>query len=488
MRKNNHSRSRSVMAGLMGLSGLIALSNPITAAASETLLSRYNSNLSITKASSLHVNPDSAVTIGAPKFMVWGSSMDPAQTTPELTLFALDSFGTPITVRRLTNGAGLGCSATRIIRTTDGGYAMIGHCTYPFYSPADIGSVVFKVDANLNPLWSTTLDQNPDVATYFMANDLKELADGSLGIVSTISSPDAGQFSNYNIAVTRLKPNGTLLWSNRYAIKNVRAEGMAILESTDKELYVAGSIQPVGGLKQAMVMKLDSVGTKLWSYGYGINATTDGVAYGIVQRTSTSATEEFYVAGYINAPVLARGKDIHVIAINENGNLLSSHAHGTPGNEEARWVAIQPKTSGALDSLFFTGNTSGVGAGLDDAFMMETLGPNLVQDFTAHGGTGADGGREIDVVKGKIYAVGDFLLRWPFGNSARKGLLLVDDVGPPQTHGRCGLTFVPDVKPVDISVNVAKFLTSALPMIQRAVPAMSLTTGTTNAICGVLPN
>ncbi len=180
--------------------------------------------------------------------------------------------------------------------------------------------------------------------------------------------------------------------------------------------------------------------------------------------------------------------NIHVVAISENGNLLSSHAYGTPGNEEARWVAIQPKTSGVLDSLFFTGSTSGVGAGLDDAFMMETLGPNLLQDFTAHGGTGADGGREIDVLKGKIYAVGDFLLRWPFGNSARKGLLLVDDVGPPQTHGRCGVTFAPDVKPVDVSVNVAKFVTSALPMTLRAVPSLSSTSGTTTAICGALPN
>src|SRR5688572_23561641 len=152
------------------------LANPLAGSASETFFSRHTTNLSKTRAASLHVIPDSSVSLGGPKFITWAASNTPSLTQPELTLFALDRFGTTLSVRRFLNVAGQGCSASRIIKTHDGGYAMIGHCVFPYpaYSTADIGSFVFKVDSALNPVWSTTLNQDPESATYFMANDIKE--------------------------------------------------------------------------------------------------------------------------------------------------------------------------------------------------------------------------------------------------------------------------------------------------------------------------
>jgi hypothetical protein len=476
--------ARAVAAILLSAPLLAAL----PAAASETLLQRHTTNLSVTRAGSLHVNDDSLVALGAPKFVVWGNSDNPSQTQPELSLFTLGSSGNVIGVRNFVNFGGQSCKASRIVRTQDKGYAMLGHCTLPPYSTADISSVLFKVDASFNPMWSISIDQSPEVATYFMANDLKELAGGDLAIVATISSPVSLQFHNYNIAVVRLKSDGSLIWSNRYEILDTRAEGLAIHESLAKDLYVAGSIQPVGGTRQSMVMKLDAAGVRQWSYGYGINATSDGAAWGIAQKSSTTATEEFHVAGWLDAAGLTNARDVHVMSIDANGTLLSSHIHGSAGNEEARWLTVLPKTSGNLDSLFFTGVANGIGAGGDDAFLLETLGSATIQDFTTHGGTGNDGGREVDVLAGRVYAVGDLLQPMAAGSSARKGLLVVDDVGPPPTRVRCGTAQKLGSAVAAVPVNVAKFKTFALPLRIAAVPSLSTTTGSTVARCGALPN
>jgi hypothetical protein len=474
------------------LTQLILLAGLATAApagASETLLSRYTSNLSTTTVGSVHVIPDSATTLGAAKFLLWTHSNNPAQTAPELALFSLDSFGTVLSTQRFSNAPGFGCNAARVIATRDGGYAMLGHCTFPNpnYSPADISSVLFKVDSALNPVWSVVLDQDPAPATYFMGRDLKELSDGSLAVLSTISSPMAGQFANYNIAVTRLTAAGALIASTAHALTDSRLEGMALYESPSKELYVTGSVRSPGSLAQLLVLKLDSSGNRVWSNGYGINGVTEGAGYTIAPRTPTGAALEFYVAGYINSPVINRGRDIHLLAVDESGSLLASQVFGTPADEEVRWLSVVPKTSGALDSLYMTGYTRGVGAGAEDAIVLETLGVNTVQRFNTHGAAGGDFGRELKLDGNKLYAVGDYLRQWVPGNSARTGWMISEDVVVTQ-RPRCGQAQRIEPKGYDVNTNVAKIKSYPLPTLVRPIPPLSKTTGTSSPVCDKLPN
>lgn len=126
--------------------------------------------------------------------------------------------------------------------------------------------------------------------------------------------------------------------------------------------------------------------------------------------------------------------------------------------------------------------------GQDDAMLMQTLGTSTVQDFTTHGGTGADAGREVKLNGGRVYAVGDLLNPRNFGSSARKGLLVVDDIGPPTARGRCGATHAPTAVSVAVRANNAKFKAFPLPLTIRTIAPMTSTIGSTVARCGTLPN
>jgi len=166
--------------------------------------------------------------------------------------------------------------------------------------------------------------------------------------------------------------------------------------------------------------------------------------------------------------------------------MLDSQALGTAGDEEARWLGVLPKTSGALDSLFLTGYTGGAGAGAQDAFVLETLGASTVQRFNTHGASGGDFGRELRLEGGKLYAVGDYLRQWSPGNSARAGLLVSEDVSV-TTRPACGRAQALAPKAYAINANVAKFTTYTLPTLVRPVPALIKSSGTSSALCDRLP-
>ena len=144
--------------------------------------------------------------------------------------------------------------------TADSGYVLVG------LSPYAMGNshhYILKTDVNGDSLWSKRLDLGAGGTSTFLG--VSELANG--GYLAT-GQMNAGAFTavlEYHISVARFDANGDTLWTRNYeGVSSAHKEGHDIKETSNGDIIVVGSM-----MADVMVLKLDSLGNKIWQNSYG---------------------------------------------------------------------------------------------------------------------------------------------------------------------------------------------------------------------------
>lgn len=189
------------------------------------------------------------------------------------------------------NYGGTGSEMSKsVIRTSDGGYALLGSSNGDFY--------LVKTDANGNSQWQKTYGSSSVTEN---GNDLRQTSDGGFILIGT-----AGNYAK----IIKTSSNGALQWQTSTGYINA-ASGMSIALSNDNG-FVGTGWGSYNNVTKAAVFKLNSSGSLLWLKSYG-SVSTSGNS---IERTSDNG---FIVAG--KAIVSSNNSDVYLLKINSQGDL-----------------------------------------------------------------------------------------------------------------------------------------------------------------------
>ena len=247
---------------------------------------------------------------------------------------------------------------------------MIGNVVYGSANPlADISIYVLKIDQYFNTQWAKSIGGN--AANYHLGYDIKETEDGGFIIVGSAKTNTAHQ----NLCIILLTSTGNLQWAYEYSLP-AQSRGYSIQETWDNQFIATGMHLNALGEQKTLVVKVDETGQMVWNRSIG-NVSTNSAGHFITKKSTAFQWEEYGIAGYIDhngslGGELA-GRDIHLLVVNEFGDVLASKVYGGAADEEAMYMSVQfnhPKKY-ADDVFFLAGYTESFGAGSKDAYLLE---------------------------------------------------------------------------------------------------------------------
>lgn len=235
-----------------------------------------------------------------------------------------------------------------IIQTQDGGFAAVGQ-SYSTINQNDVWLLKTNANGDIenSKIYSTSGNE--------IATSIAQLSNGDYLICGT-STATASSITT-QIFVSRLDSLGNIIWSKTYdAIKNETAKSLIV--TINNEILVAGSTTSVGiAYPKGLLLALDINGNQLWSKVY---TQINTQSFNKVIQTSDGG----YLA--VGSIVLFGNtdKDIVVTKVDVNGNYQWSNSYGDLSDEEA-FDAIQVGTD-----YFLTGYTASAGAGSRDMYII----------------------------------------------------------------------------------------------------------------------
>ncbi|MDG1731007.1 MAG: hypothetical protein P8K68_14180 [Algibacter sp.] len=245
-------------------------------------------------------------------------------------------------------------SAKAITKTSDGGYAILGH------TQSMDGDVTNKSNESYD-YWLLKFDQNNSLQwqkTYGgddddRGNDIIQTTDGGYAIIG-FSRSNKGNITDNAGAndfwVSKLNASGTILWEKSFGFSGAD-NGMSIIETNDNGYLLLGVLDVSasngeGNSKAASVkhaggdywaIKINALGEKQWSKFYGGTFTdtpfdviqTDDNGYIIIGSSDSDDVDIQEEKG---------GYDFWVVKISDTGTLLWEKSFGGSQTDEARAI------------------------------------------------------------------------------------------------------------------------------------------------------
>ncbi len=281
--------------------------------------------------------------------------------------------------------------AFAVVSTRDTGYAIAGYVDIDDNGPARRDIFLLKTDAYGNKLWSKTFGNNLDDEARAMV----ELPDGSLvltGFQRFADNPD-----KENIFVLKTDASGNTLWfnSNIYGAQEYRRRGHSIVAIPNGDLVVVGESETtIGDDKDVLAIRVNSIGSLLWSNSYAIN----GSANNSDEETRAAialANGDLLVAGGTNAEPDGAG---FLLKIDGAGN-------PTPIWQKLYDFYSFYGLAGSGNHLFISGYRSSA-LNLDDLMLLKTdiQGEIVCQAVVGRGGL--DIGFDLIPIKGGAVIAG----------------------------------------------------------------------------------
>jgi hypothetical protein len=226
-------------------------------------------------------------------------------------------------------------SGLSINKTNDGGYAIIGYTDSSSNGNKDI--LLMKIDSVGNNLWTKTIGGASDDYGYSV---FQEVDGGFVLGAGTTSFGNFGGASNLgDFYLLRTDSLGNLIWSsvigttgNDYCsmVKGTGDKGFLLIGSTT--YYASPSVYDV------LVVKTDSLGSVVWSKTFGGNDWDLGCAG---QQTTDGG---FIISGTTKS-FGSGGRDLYLLKMDGNGNLLWSKAISVIGNSSGAVIGGDTKST-----------------------------------------------------------------------------------------------------------------------------------------------
>lgn len=242
--------------------------------------------------------------------------------------------------------------ANSIVQTPDGGYAIVGFTmsndgdiTDKTTTDADVW--VFKLNSEGELQWSKTYGGSADDRGTKIINT----TDGGFAVIGYTRSNDGDVSYNngfYDFWLLKLDASGNLLWENTFGFSG-NDQGQSLIQTADGGYFLTGFMDFDGMLTQTSqlsksstrhgvgefwAVKTDHNGNEKWSHYYG--GTDNDRAYDVVQTpdggfmmVGNSESDDFDITNPLGS------YDYWVVKIDSSGNLLWQKNYGGSGIEIA---------------------------------------------------------------------------------------------------------------------------------------------------------
>ena len=236
-----------------------------------------------------------------------------------------------------------------IQQTSDGGY-IIGGGTASFGAGND-DALIVKLDSSGNISWSKTIGGT----NYDYIYSIQQTSDGGYIIGGSTRSFGAG---NYDALIVKLDSSGNISWSKTIG-GGSNEEAYSIQQTSDGGYIVGGFTISFGaGLSDALIVKLNSLGSISWSKTIG-GGNYDAIFS--IQQTSDGG----YIAGGPTASFGAGSYDFLITKLDSSGNISWSKTIGGTNDDVFNDFIQQTSDGGYLVG----GVTNSFGAGNEDALI-----------------------------------------------------------------------------------------------------------------------
>jgi uncharacterized delta-60 repeat protein len=246
--------------------------------------------------------------------------------------------------------------------------------------------VLLKYSPDGSLLWQQRWDSNGGTEGG------EALAVGSDGSVYVVGGTSAG---GGNILVLKFLPDGSVVWQKTYG----PAGGfMGIAVEPDGNVYVAGSAAAGDGSfgSDLVLFKINPLGELIWQRSYSAVETDDSRG-GIAVAPDGSV----YVAGAIQDSSRKLIVDALLVKFTPDGTLVWDRSWGGRSGDVSGAVGV--KSDG---TVLWAGETNGIGAGSDDAFLVQMSPAGRSIDSSTWGGTGIEHGEGVEVASDGTVALG----------------------------------------------------------------------------------
>ena len=212
-------------------------------------------------------------------------------------------------------------SASSIIQTTDGGYAVAGHYEFHNKRGYDLDLWILKLDSQGKLLWDRTYGGSSGER----ASSLIQTNDGGYAVISETQSKGVGEADFW---LFKLDAQGNLLWEKTFG-GNKSDEPSSLLQTRDGSFVIAGETRSYGaGGSDLWLLKLDSQGNLIWDWTYGGNS--DDSASSLIQTADGG-----YVVAGCTYSYGAGGSDFWLLKLDGQGDLLWDRTYGGSSGDEA---------------------------------------------------------------------------------------------------------------------------------------------------------
>ena len=230
-------------------------------------------------------------------------------------------------------------------------------------------------------------------------------SDGSVYVAGALR--DAADAED--LFVIKLSPEGTLIWFKTWGATGVSEQAQGIAIGPDGNLYVAGvgprPAEPFLAQFDAVVLKIDPAGNLIWQRAFPGGDVTD--ARGGIDVAPDGSV---YVAGGFQGPSGSSvANDGLILNVTSGGDLVWARRWE---NSFAEGVAVAPD-----GRILLIGQTTFEQGG-DDAFVLRLQPNGRTSDATTWGGSGFEGGRDIDVAPDGTIVLGAFAQQPPYALAA----------------------------------------------------------------------
>ncbi len=256
----------------------------------------------------------------------------------------------------------------------DGGFVVAGE-TQSFGAGA--GDVYFmKVDSNGDTLWSKTYGGSDTDGAYSM----KQCSNGGFIIVGYTKSFGAGDSDVYLLRVDSL---GDTLWTKTYG-GNDSDGGNSVDQCSDKGFIITGVTKSFGaGSYDIYLIRTDSLGDTLWTKTYG-GPDGDG------GRSVKQCTDGGFVIAGDTYSFDVGGGDIYIIKVDSIGTTLWTKIYGE--NKLDRVYSIEQCSD---DGFVIIGGTESLGSGSSDVYFIRTDSMGILSWAKTYGGLAYDCGCSV---------------------------------------------------------------------------------------------
>jgi len=303
-------------------------------------------------------------------------------------LVKTDSSGSPLWNRTYKVAGESYGEVYSVVQTSDGGYALAGRVYLPRKS-YDLWLV--KTDRFGNLLWNKTFG---DVGDDF-GSSLVQTSDGGYAVAGTgYSDP---YYDPYNgVWLVKTDSFGNHQWDTMLRTTGIRDYVYSLIETRDGGYAIAGATEFRGTPKSntnALLVKLDSSGVLLWRQTYD---WTD-----IDRARSVFQTRDggFALAGYTYS-LSAFVSDVLLVKTDPFGTLEWSQTYGGASDDYASSV-VQASDEGYV----VAGSTESYGFGSSDIWLFKTDSSGIMEWNRTYGGASWDEASSMVQTRDEGYAI-----------------------------------------------------------------------------------